>query len=54
MYNQCFIEQYPNSLWYIVYPDGTKAWRQGYKTNSWASRVLNWLKNDRRLVKQSV
>jgi hypothetical protein len=43
MYNYCHIERYSNGLWYIMYPDNTKAWSQGYKTASWATRTLNWL-----------
>lgn len=42
MYNQCFIEQVHN-LWYIKWPDGSKAWTQGYKTRGWAKRTLEWL-----------
>jgi len=40
-YNQCYIERLYDGLWYIMWPDGTKAWGQGYKTRAWAVRVLN-------------
>jgi hypothetical protein len=42
MYNSCYIE-YVNGLWYIKWPDCTKAWDQGYKTRGWATRTLRWL-----------
>ena len=42
MYKQCHIEE-QNGLWYIMWPDCTRAWSQGYKTRGWASRTLNWL-----------
>jgi len=47
MYNQCYIEQQSNNLWYICWPDCTKAWDQGYKTRAWATRTLNWLNKSR-------
>jgi hypothetical protein len=43
MYRYCHIEQMGDGLWYIMYPDNTKAWRSGYKTHGWATRTLNWL-----------
>ncbi len=42
-YKFCHIEQMNNGLWYIMWPDCTKAWSQGYKTLGWAKRTLNWL-----------
>jgi hypothetical protein len=42
MYNSCHIEEM-NGLWYIMWPDNTRAWTQGYKTRSCATRTLNWL-----------
>jgi len=44
MYSVCYIEQDTNGLWYITWPDCTRAWGQGYKTSAWAKRTLNWLK----------
>lgn len=44
-WHQCHIEQsYNNNHWYICWPDGSRAWDQGYKTRGWAKRTLNWLK----------
>jgi hypothetical protein len=40
-YRFSHIEQLSDGLWYIMWPDCTKAWRQGYKTRNWATRVLN-------------
>lgn len=45
MYDVCHIEQLSNDRWYIMWPDGTKAWNQGYKTLGWAKRTLNWLQD---------
>ncbi len=42
MYSSCYIENI-NGLWYIMWPDCTKAWDKGYKTLGWATRTLNWL-----------
>ncbi len=42
MYKSCYIESI-NGRWYIMWPDCTKAWDQGYKTRSWAVRMLNYL-----------
>ena len=42
-YKFCHIEQMNNGLWYIMWPDCTKAWDQGYKTSGWATRTLNFL-----------
>jgi len=42
-YKLCHIEQRADGLWYIVNPDCTKSWRQGYKTKGWATRTLNLL-----------
>jgi hypothetical protein len=43
MYRYCHIEQMSNGLWYIMYPDNTKACPTGYKTSGWATRTLNRL-----------
>lgn len=43
-YEQCFIENV-NGIWYIKWPDGAKAWSQGYKTKGWATRTLKQLTN---------
>jgi hypothetical protein len=42
MYKSCYVES-NNGRWYIMWPDCTKAWDQGYKTRSWAVRMLNYL-----------
>jgi hypothetical protein len=42
MYKSCYIESI-NGRWYIMWPDCTKAWDQGYKTRGWAVRMLNYL-----------
>lgn len=42
MYSSCYVENI-NGLWYIMWPDCSKAWSQGYKTQVWATRTLNWL-----------
>lgn len=43
MYWQCYIEKLNDERWYIMWPDCTKAWSQGYESRSWAVRVLNQL-----------
>jgi hypothetical protein len=43
MYQSCYVEKNENGLWYICWPDCTRAWSQGYKTRSWATRTLNFL-----------
>lgn len=43
MYWQCHIEKLNDDRWYIIWPDCTKAWDQGYKSRGWAVRTLNWL-----------
>ena len=45
MYKSCYIESI-NGRWYIMWPDCTKVWDQGYKTRSWAVRMLNYLVMD--------
>jgi hypothetical protein len=42
MYNSCYIECV-NDLWYIMWPDGTKAWNTGYKTRACATRTHKFL-----------
>ena len=42
MYKSCYIELI-DGLWYIMWPDCTKAWAQGYKTRKWAVRTLKSL-----------
>jgi hypothetical protein len=44
-YKFCHIEHI-NNLWYIMWPDCTRAWDQGYKTSGWATRTLKWLKKN--------
>ena len=41
----CYIEKFTDGdgLWYIRFPDGTRAWDQGFKTRAWATRTLKWL-----------
>jgi len=46
MYNSCYIENI-NGFWFIMWPDCTRAWDQGYKTLGWAKRTLNWLTSTR-------
>lgn len=43
IYRQCYVEQHENGLWYVMYPDCTRAFHNGYKTKGWATRTLNWL-----------
>lgn len=42
MYTQCYIEKI-GELWYICYPDCTKAWIIGYRSQQAATTVLKWL-----------
>jgi hypothetical protein len=42
VWKYCYVEKI-GELWYICYPDCTKAYHQGYKTQGWATRVLNEL-----------
>lgn len=42
---QCHIECV-NNVWGIYYLDNTLAWDQKFKTCGWATRTLNWLKNN--------
>lgn len=45
MWHQCHIElNTKDNRWYILYPDGSDAWGDSYKTRGWATRTLNWLK----------
>lgn len=39
----CYVQQLPDSKWYIMWPDCTKAWSDGYATKGWATRILKWL-----------
>ena len=39
MFYLCHTEFF-NDRWWILYPDSSKAWPNGFKSKSWATRVL--------------
>jgi hypothetical protein len=41
VYIQCYVEKI-NDLWYIMYPDCTKADYHGYRNRGSAQRMLNY------------
>lgn len=41
-YKYCYVEKY-NGLWWISYPDGSKAWPDGFKTQREAMETLDWM-----------
>lgn len=49
LYGQCYIDQY-NGLWWVRFPDGSKAWDTGYKSRGWAQRTLRQLLEIDRLM----